>query len=496
MRNSERKSRRAVACRLPVAAHSHPAGPLARGVWIAAALLATLAAALLSAAPARATTEVVEHRLDNGMRVLVGVDRRSPVVVHQVWYKVGSSYEYGGISGASHALEHMMFKGTENLAPGEFSEIVARNGGRDNAFTSRDYTAYFQTVAADRLPLMMQLEAERMTGLRILDEEFSREMEVIKEERRMRTDDKPRSKLYEQFNALAFVSSPSRIPVIGWREDIDAMTADDLRAWYRRWYAPNNATLVVVGDVDPEAVIALAEQHYGDLPPREVAPPKPRREIPQRGERRFSLHVPAELPYLLIGFKVPSMGSLADAGSGETDIEAWEPYALDLLAGVLDGGESARFSRRLVRGAQLASQAGAGYDLYDRGEGLFIIDGTPAAGTSLDELERALLAQIDELIEHGVDDAELDRVKARIIAEDVYQRDSMFYSAMRLGILETVGLGHQRLDEYIPGVRAVTAEQVQAVARKYLRAERRTVGHLLPQQEAAANAAEEGAQRG
>jgi len=469
-----------------------------------AGLLATLAAALLSTAPAWAASEVVEHHLDNGMRVLVGIDRRSPVVVHQVWYKVGSSYEHGGISGASHALEHMMFKGTDKLAPGEFSEIVARNGGRDNAFTSRDYTAYFQTVAADRLALMMQLEAERMTGLHILDEEFTREMEVIKEERRMRTDDKPRSRLYEQFNALAYVSSPTRIPVIGWREDLDAMTADDLRAWYRRWYAPNNATLVVVGDVDPAAVIALAETHYGELPARQVAPPKPRREIPQRGERRFRLHAAAQLPYLLIGYKVPSMGSLAAAGDGdsavepgvEPGVEPWEPYALDLLAGVLDGGQSARFSRRLVRGAQLASQAGAGYDLYERGEGLFIIDGTPAAGTDLDELESALLAQIDELIEHGVDDAELDRVKAQIIAEDVYQRDSMFYSAMRLGILETVGLGHQRLDEYIPGVRAISVGQVQAVARKYLRAERRTVGHLLPQQEAAANDAEEGAQRG
>lgn len=439
---------------------------------IGAAMLLAGSAAVQAGQPENTT----EAMLDNGMKVVVVVDRRSPVVTHQVWYKVGSSYEHNGVTGVSHALEHMMFKGTDKLKPGEYSEIVARNGGRENAFTSRDYTAYFQTIAADRLPLMMELEADRMVNIRILDEEFAREIEVIKEERRMRTDDKPRSLLFEQFNATAFVSSPARIPVIGWREDLDAMTADDLRAWYQRWYAPNNATLVVVGDVDPDQVLALAHEHYGKIPARDIPPPKPQREVAQRGERRLVVTAPAKLPYLLMGFKVPTLDSL-DAH----DAEAWEPYALDVLAGVLDGGESARLAVELVRGAQLASQAGAGYDLYDRGTGLFLLDGTPAPGVDAAEIENALLAQIERVREQGVSAAELDRVKAQVIAQDVYSRDSLFYSAMKVGTLETVGLGRDLLDSYIDKIRAITPEQVQAVAQKYLTKERLTVGHMVPE---------------
>ncbi|MEW8429094.1 MAG: insulinase family protein, partial [gamma proteobacterium symbiont of Ctena orbiculata] len=200
---------------------------------------------------------VVEHRLDNGMKVIVKQDRRAPIAVSQVWYKVGSSYESGGITGISHVLEHMMFKGTKNHPPGEFSRIIAANGGDENAFTGRDYTAYFQTMASDRLEVSFELEADRMRNLLLLDAEFAKEVEVVKEERRMRTEDKPQSLTYERFVAGAYESSPYRTPVIGWMADLDALEVDDLKVWYRKWYAPNNATLVVVGDVEPERVIQL-----------------------------------------------------------------------------------------------------------------------------------------------------------------------------------------------------------------------------------------------
>ncbi|MEJ2393857.1 MAG: pitrilysin family protein, partial [Candidatus Thiodiazotropha sp.] len=252
---------------------------------------------------------VVEHRLDNGMKVIVKQDTRAPIVVSQVWYKVGSSYEYGGITGVSHVLEHMMFKGTENLEPGEFSRIIAANGGEENAFTGRDYTAYFQTLSNDRLEVSFKLEADRMRHLSLLPEEFLKEVEVVKEERRMRTEDKPTSLTYEQFLTGAYEASPYRIPVIGWMADLDALQVEDLQHWYRKWYAPNNATLVVVGDVDPQQVIALAEKHFGPLKSEPIGELKPRTEPEQRGMKRFTVRAPARQPYLILGFKTPVVGT-------------------------------------------------------------------------------------------------------------------------------------------------------------------------------------------
>lgn len=431
-----------------------------------------MAAALWVTQPAlSAEQKVTDYRLDNGMKVVVIEDNRSPVVVQQVWYKVGSTYEKNGTTGLSHMLEHMMFKGTKTLKPGEFSEIVALNGGRENAFTSRDYTAYFQTVASDRLELMMKLEADRMRNVQIIDDEFYKERSVVTEERRMRTDDNPKSALFEQFMANAFISSPVRNPVIGWRADIDAYTAQDMRDWYQEWYAPNNATLVVAGDVKPEQVLAWAKQYYGVYEEQAITPPKPQAEIPQQGTRRFILKRQAKVPYLLIGFKTPTLSK------AKVD---WEPYALEVLAGVLDGGRSARLAKNLVRGQQIASSAGAGYDLYDRLEGLFIMDGIPANGKTVAGLETALLAQVKQVQTDGVEEQELDRVKAQVLAANIYERDSMFYQAMKVGVLETVGLGYKTLDEYVERIQQVTPEQVQAVAKKYLLPERMTVGVLEP----------------
>ena len=415
---------------------------------------------------------VQERVLDNGLKVLVKRDDRAPIVTSQVWYKVGSSYEHGGVTGVSHVLEHMMFKGTENLAPGEFSRIIAENGGEENAFTGRDYTAYFQTLAADRLPVALRLEAERMRRLTLPEDEFIKEIEVVKEERRLRTDDNPEALTFERFNATAYEASPYRIPIIGWASDLEAMQVDDLRAWYRKWYAPNNATLVVVGDVDPQQVFALAEEHFGPLQPEPVGTPKPRGEPEQKGEKRMLVKAPAKEPYLIIGWKTPALGHAA---------EPWEPYALEMLVSVLDSGASSRFSRELVRGERIAASAGASYNAFNRLPGMLLIDGTPAKGRSIAELEQALLAQVERLKTAPVGDEELARIRSQLVAQKVYEKDSVFYQAMQLGQLETVGLGWELVDEYVEHLSAVTPAQIQEIANKYLITDNRSIAVLDPQ---------------
>jgi len=415
--------------------------------------------------------------LDNGMKILVKEDHRSPVVVSQVWYKVGGSYEHNGITGVSHAVEHMMFKGTAKVPAGKFSEIIAANGGRENAFTGKDYTAYFQTIASDRLELCMRLEADRMRNLILDPKEFSKEIEVIKEERRMRTDDNPSALTNERFNSVAFLNSGYGQPIIGWMGDLDTMSIDDLRAWYRTWYAPNNATLVVSGDVDPRQVYELAKTWFGPLKPSVIPPLKPRREVVQKGERTVTVKAPATVPYLMMGYKVPSLKTTEQAGKDHS----WEAYALEVLAGVLDGGNSSRLSDELVRGKGIAAQAGAGYDLYARQQTLFMLDGAPSKNVSIKQLQKALREQVTRLQQKAPSAAELERVKAQVMASAVYEQDSTFYQAMQLGMLETIGLGWQAKQDYLDRVQAVTAEQVQQVAKKYLTDDHLTVAVLDPQ---------------
>ncbi len=423
------------------------------------------------AGAAPAVAQVHEFRLDNGLKVIVKEDHRAPIVTSQLWYKVGSSYEHRGITGVSHVLEHMMFKGTEKYAPGEFSRIIAANGGRENAFTGRDYTAYFQTLSKDRLEVSFEMEADRMRNLLLLPEEFAKEVEVVKEERRLRTEDRPTSLTYEQFNAVAFRSSPYRNPIIGWMNDLDHMNVDDLRSWYRRWYAPNNATLVVVGDVEAEAVLALAKRHFGAFKPERIQGLKPSKEPPQLGEIRMKVRAPARQPYLLMGYKVPALGTAA---------EAWEPYALEMLVAVLDGGSSARFARNLVRGQEVAVSAGASYSAFTRLPGLLLLDGSPAEGHTIADLEAALLAELERLKTEPVTQQELERIQAQVVAGKVYEQDSVFYQAMQIGMLETIGLDWRLNNEYVDRLKAVTPEQVQAVANKYLVETQRTVAELVP----------------
>ena len=429
-------------------------------------------AGIMLALPSVGLGQVHETTLSNGMKVLVKEDHRAPVVVSQVWYKVGSSYEDNGITGVSHVLEHMMFKGTKKHVAGEFSRIIAENGGRENAFTGRDFTAYFQQLEKSRLPISFELESDRMRNLTLPEEEFNKEVEVVMEERRLRTEDKPRALTQEQFYATAFVSSPYHNPIIGWMDDLKNLTVDDLKTWYERWYAPNNATLVVVGAVNAQEVFDLAEQYFGKLTPSEVVPLKPRPEIPQLGMRNITVKAPAKLPYLLMGYKVPV---------ANTTTEDWEPYALEMLAGILGGSGSARFPRELVREKQIAAGINVGYDLFARQEDLFVIDATPAEGHTIEEVRQAIEEQINRIKTELVSEEELARIKAQVVAHKVYEQDSVFYQAMQMGMLETVGMGWQTLDEYPERIRAVTAEQVQAVAEKYLIDDGLTVAVLEPQ---------------
>lgn len=429
---------------------------------------------ILLAAPLAAQAAepaVHEFQFDNGLKLLVQEDHRAPAVVSQVWYKVGGSYEYGGITGISHMLEHMMFKGTSKHPAGEFSRIIAANGGRENAFTGDDYTAYFQMLEQSRLPVSFELEADRMRNLRLDAREFDKEHQVVLEERRLRTDDQPRAKLGEQFGAMTYANSPYRNPVIGWPDDVAGLTVEDLADWYTLWYAPNNATLVVVGDVDPNEVYRQAKKYFAPLKPGKLPKLKPQGEIEQLGLRRMTVRVPAKLPHLVMAYKTPSLKTVSNE---------WEAYALEVAAGVLDGGNSARFSSRLVRGQQIAAGAGAGYDLYARLSTTFSLEATPVQGKTLPALEKALAAEVQKLRDEPVAEEELQRVKAQVLAQHVYQLDSMFYQAMQIGTAETVGLGWRKVGEYVDKVNAVTAEQVQKVAQKYLVDDYLNVGYLEP----------------
>lgn len=435
-----------------------------------ACLLCVCAASMVQAAPE--PSGVHEYTLKNGLQILVRPDQRAPVVVSQLWYRVGSADEYGGITGISHALEHMMFKGTRRYPAGEFSRQIASRGGRENAFTSRDYTVYHQQIGAQHLEKLFILEADRMQNLTLPEDEFVQEMRVVKEERRLRTEDNPNALTFEHFNATAWLNSPYGIPVIGWMSDIEQYRVEDLRAWYQRFYMPNNAVLVVVGDVDPDTVHRLAQRHFGRIRAGTLPERKARTETPQRGERRIIVKAPAKLPYLLMGYKAPS---------AITAEHAWEPYALLVAAGVLSGGNSARLPSELQRRRELVTSARASYHAFAGRDTLFTLSAVPASGQSLLTVEKALTEAMTQLQKSPVSATELERVKAQVIADEIFGRDSIQGQAMQLGMFASLGLGWELSEQFAQRIRAVTAEQVQSVAQRYLHIDQRTVAWLEPQ---------------
>ena len=439
-----------------------------------AAGLVVWCASTLAAAPV-----AHEFTLANGLQVIVQEDHRADVAVVQLWYKVGAADEQDGATGVSHALEHMMFKRTKNLATGEFSRLVAAQGGRENAFTTADYTTYFQQWSAANVELSFKLEADRMQNLLLDPDEFKNERKVIHEERRLRTDDSAQAAALETVLANTWQTSPYRQPVIGWAADIDQMQLSELAAWYHRFYTPNNAILVVVGNVQLAAILKLAEQYFGPLEKRELPLRKARPEVAQRGAKRLQITSDKiQLPILLMNYKTPGLVQIKQT---EPPIEEWEVYALDVLAATLDGGASARFARELVRGG-LALGASASYQSTSRLWDLFTFGGTPRREHSLPELEQAIKAQINGIQSKPPTAAELERIKTGVIAEAIYQQDSMSGQAMLIGSLAVVGLDWRLKDQYADKIQAVTPAQVQAVARKYLVDEHSTIAYVMPEQ--------------
>jgi len=417
-------------------------------------------------------------RLSNGMTLIVKSDRRAPTAVHMLWVRVGSMDEVDGTSGVAHVLEHMMFKGTRTLAPGEFSKQVAALGGRENAFTSRDYTGYFQQIPSNRLEAVMALESDRFANTLWPDEEFRRELEVVKEERRLRTEDNPRALLFEQVSATMWTAAPYRRPIIGWMSDLEAMSAQDARDFHQRWYVPANAAVVVAGDVDVQQVRALAEKYYGAIPARAVPERKPREEPQQQGPRRLEFRAPAEQAYVTLQFKVPKLRSL-QASPPEADSD--DALALTVLSAVLSGYAGSRLDRALEQGPdRVADRAGAWYGLWGRGPQAFSLFGIPAAGKTAADVEAALRAQIAKVARDGVSEAELQRVKTQWVASEVYKLDSVMSQAMELG---GYWVRNQPLDageRLIERLRAVTPAQVQSVAQRYFGDDQMTVATLVP----------------
>lgn len=415
--------------------------------------------------------QVQEFILNNGLKVLVKEDHRAPIAVSMIWYNIGSADEPGGITGVSHAIEHMMFKGTKKFPAGVFSKTIAAHGGQENAFTNNDYTAYFEKIDASHLATCFELEADRMKNLLLDANEFAKEIQVIQEERRLRTDDNPQALAFERFLATAHLTAPYHHPVIGWMSDLKQMQVTDLQKWYSNYYAPNNATLVVVGDVNPEKVRALANQYFGAIPKGIQVVRKPQQEPPTLGKKSILIHAPAKLPMLLMGYSVPSLN---------TAKIAWHPYALEVIAGILDAGEGSRFAKNLIRGGHVATGADVFYNLNSRFPTQFIIYGAPSQNNQIMDLQKSILSEIDILKNVLVSETELHRVKNQIIAQKTFEKDSIFGQAMQLGLLETVGIGWHAEEDYVNAINSLTPAQIQQAAQLYLNDNNRTEAELVP----------------
>lgn len=417
-------------------------------------------------------SQLKEYKLDNGLRIVVRPDHRAPVVVTQIWYRVGSADEHGGITGISHALEHMMFLGTEKVPLEAFSKRIGKLGGYENAFTSEDQTVYYEEIGKQHLAECLLLEADRMINLQFNSDQVKRELEVIKEERRMRVEDDPQSLTWERFMAAANVGGAYHHPVIGWMEDIERYTVEDLKAWYAKWYAPNNATLVVVGDVEPDEVYHLSQQYFSHIPASETISTKQKPEVKSLGLRQVEVNAKAELPFLMMGFDVPTFAKAE---------ETKNVYALMVLQSVLDGGLSARFETELVRKQAVAAEIGIHYDPHQRYQNQMIIYGTPSEGKQTRDLIKAVEKQIDSIKREKLTKKELTRAKMNIIASFIYGKDSIRKQAMQIGSIATLGLGMEVLENFEANIQAVTEKEVQAAAQRYLIPQRQTIATLVPQ---------------
>jgi zinc protease len=410
--------------------------------------------------------KVTEKVLPNGLKVLLKEEHKAPVVTFQIWYKVGARNEALGKTGMSHLLEHMMFKGAKKYGPKQFSQMVQKNGGNDNAFTSKDYTAYFENFASDRIEISLDLESDRMQGLLLDPQEFLSEQKVVKEERRMRYEDDPTSTMVEQMMATAFMAHPYQWPTIGWMADIGNIARDDLFSHYKTYYAPNNATIVVVGDFDTKKLLPLIEKYFGAIPRGPEVPAVGAVEPKQLGERRIIVRKEAELPAVFAGYKTPNL-------------KHPDSYALEVLQGILSSGKSSRLYTSLVYEKQLVLYAGGEYDNIANDPNLFYVYAGVMPGKTTEEVEKALYAEIEKLKTEPVADEELRKAKNQIEAGFIMGQDSVFFQAMLLGQHETVA-SWKMLEKYLAGIRAVTKDDIKRVTKEYFSEDNRTVGILVP----------------
>lgn len=423
-------------------------------------------AVLLLSAPAH-SSEIKEHLLPNGLKIVTLENHKAPVVTFQIWYKVGSRNEITGKTGISHLLEHMMFKGTPSHGKGEFSRIVSKNGGNENAFTSQDYTAYFEIFSSDRLNISLELESDRMVNLVIDPQEFLLERDVVKEERRLRTEDDPTSSLVEELYAAAFKIHPYHAPIIGWMNDLSNLTREDLHRHYKEYYTPSNATIVLVGDFDTEEVVKNIKKYFGSIPAGNSPPEVKMTEPEQQGEKRFYYKREAQLPYVIYGYQAPNY-------------EDRDHYVLDVLSSILSDGKSSRLYQKIVYEQEIALAAGGGYNALQTDPELFYFYAQLRPMRTAAEAESALNTEIEKIKKEPVSDRELQKAKNQIEASFIMGQDSNFYQAMLIGRLETIGAGAGYLETYIDEIRKVTAEDIMRIAQKYFTEDRRTVGILVP----------------
>jgi zinc protease len=407
-----------------------------------------------------------EEILSNGLKVIAIKDPNAPLAVFQIWYDAGSIHEQVGKTGLSHLLEHMMFKGTPKYGTKTFSKIIKRAGGTDNAGTSKDYVYYYQKLAPDRLYLSIEMEADRMQNLIMDEEETMSERNVVMEERRMRYEDDPQNLVYEEVLSAAFKNHPYKWPVIGWMEDLRQVTRDDLWQYYKSRYVPNNAFVIVAGNIDIESVMNKIRQEFGKIPRGDDIPKLDIGEPVQRGERRIFVKKEAELPYVFSAYKTPN-------------ILHEDSYALDVLWGVLSGGKSSRIYKSLIDEQRLALSAGAGYSNFYRYPFMFYLYGTSMPDRKIEDVENALYAEVDKLKEEPPTEIEVQKAKNQIEADFIMNQDNLHYRAVTLAQFEMIG-GRELKEKYLAGVRNVTALDVQMAAKKYLVKDQRTVGVLIP----------------
>jgi zinc protease len=433
-------------------------------------LIVAISLFVVAALPARSEDQVTSFTLENGMEVVVIEDHRAPVVQHMVWYRAGSADETPGVSGVAHYLEHLMFKGTDTLERGEFSSTVARNGGSDNAFTSFDYTAYFQRVAADRLELMMKMESDRMVNLRLTEEDAMTERDVIIEERNQRVENSPGALFNEQLNAAMFLNHRYGVPIIGWQNEMSNLTSPDAKAFYAQYYAPNNAILIVAGDVEPDEVRSLAEQYYGVLPANPDLPERARPQEPrQMAERRMSFEDPrVGQPYLVRSYLAPER----DSGAQK------EAAALTMLAEILGGGTTSMLTEIMQFDTQQAVYTGASYRGGSLDDTTFDLIIAPAPGVTLEQAEAAMDEVLTQVMENGVDPEHLERIKVQVRAQEIYARDSVSQLANRYGRALTQGLTIEDVQAWPDILKAVTAEDVREAAIRVFDRNKSVTGYL------------------